>query len=493
MSNVTLDPGSKTGIVGNVTLSDSKTYIGLVTASIGSAPTLYAVVNTGSATDPKIFIGLTTTVLGSMGVISTVNSSTTVLGNASVFTGTSEDVSNYADIRVSVFADQASATDGLSIQQSSNGTNWDFVDVYSIPASTGKVFDVGVAAQYARVVYTNGVTPNTVFRLQTAYHKSRTKPSSQRPQDARTNDNDMEENLAYGMVYNGTTWDRQKGDTTGGAYVQNKGNITISDSKGFIGLVTVVQSSIARTFSGNVTLSDSKTFIGLVTVGNTVTVAAHGITGNMTLSNSQNFIGLVTVVQSSAVRSIAGNITLSNSQNFIGLVTVVQSSAIRSIAGNITITSGTVSLTGNVTLSDSKTYIGLTTTTLGTGTTFVGLVTAWTRNAGTAKTLVTLPVAMSTSSQATVAVPTNAASIYVTSVLFSSNATVRVSIKSGVTYLTGNASIGITLNPGGGWVETGAPDAPIYMSTPSASINIEKFDMTGTIASLSGKVVYFTE
>ena len=271
------------------------------------------------------------------------------------------------------------------------------------------------------------------------------------------------------------------------------GNVTLSDSKTFIGLTTVVQASSVRSIAGNVTLSDSKTFIGLVTVGNTVTVGAHGITGNVTLSNSQNFIGLVTVVQSSAVRSIAGNLTLSNSQNFIGLVTVVQSSAVRSIAGNLTITSGTVSLAGNVTLSDAKTYIGLTTTTLGIGTTFIGLVTATSLNAGTTKALTQIPVAMSTSSQATIAVPATNLSVYVTSLLLSSDATVRVSVKSGVTYLTGNATIGITLNPGGGWVQRGSVDSPIYISTASASINIEKFDMTATKANLGGSIIYYTQ
>ena len=82
------------------------------------------------------------------GVISTVNSSATALGISGVFTGTSEDVTEYVDIRVSVFADQASATDGLQMQQSSNGTNWDIADSYTIPASSGKIFSVGVSAKF---------------------------------------------------------------------------------------------------------------------------------------------------------------------------------------------------------------------------------------------------------------------------------------------------------------------------------------------------------
>ena len=81
------------------------------------------------------------------------------------------------------------------------------------------------------MVYTNGATINTVFRLQSLFHKSAKKSSSVRPQDDRTNDNDFEENLAFGMVYNGTTWDRMRGNSTNGVSVTQSditasGNIT---------------------------------------------------------------------------------------------------------------------------------------------------------------------------------------------------------------------------------------------------------------------------
>lgn len=168
---------------------------------------------------------------------------------------------------------------------------------------------------------------------------------------------------------------------------------------------------------------------------------------------------------------------------------------------------------GQVKLGDPKTYVGLTTTTIGnspvlgagvnnigfatvkvdSGTQFIGLVTAWNRNAGTTKVLASIPVAMSTNSIATIAVPTNANTVYVTSLLLNSDATVRINILSGVTYLNGNVTIGITLNPGGGWVETGAPDSPTYIGNPSGAIIIQKLDLTGTIAKISGKVVYFQE
>lgn len=153
------------------------------------------------------------------GFVSVSNSSAVALGIGGVFTGAAEDVTEYADIRVFVFADQASAVDGLQIQQSSNGTNWDVIDLYNIPAATGKVFSVGVSAKFLRLAYTNGAAAQTAFRLQVKLHKGHSRPSSVRPQDARTNDNDMDEVLSHIMGYNGSGWDRMRGSIANGLVV----------------------------------------------------------------------------------------------------------------------------------------------------------------------------------------------------------------------------------------------------------------------------------
>lgn len=142
------------------------------------------------------------------GIVSTANSTTANLGPAAVFSGTSEDVTIYSSIRVSVFSSHASATDGLSIEQSMDGTNWDIRDVYSVAAATGKIYQVAVSSRYFRLVYTNGDTLTTSLRIQVLYNTSDKTPSSVRPQDARPNDNDMTETLSYPMGYNGATWDR---------------------------------------------------------------------------------------------------------------------------------------------------------------------------------------------------------------------------------------------------------------------------------------------
>ena len=97
---------------------------------------------------------------------------------------------DYGIIFVNVFSDQSSATDGLSIQQSADGTNWDNTDEYTVPANTGKTFSFQPSMKYLRVVYTNGATPQTAFRLQTVLKKTNSLPSSHRIKDSIIDDDD---------------------------------------------------------------------------------------------------------------------------------------------------------------------------------------------------------------------------------------------------------------------------------------------------------------
>jgi hypothetical protein len=145
---------------------------------------------------------------------------------------------------------------------------------------------------------------------------------------------------------------------------------------------------------------------------------------------------------------------------------------------------------GNLTLSDSKTFIGLVSVQGTVG--ILGNTTVLTRNAGTNKTLKILPVAISLASITNLVTASN--TFYITSVLLNSNATVRLNLKSGATYLTGNASLGVNIFPGGGWVESGSPDAPLYFGLATGqTITVEKADAGGLIAQVGGKIVYFDE
>jgi hypothetical protein len=149
------------------------------------------------------------------GVVSTANSSTANLAGAAAFTGTSEEVTDYAQIHISVFSSHASATDGLSLQQSSDATNWDILDTFTIAATTAKIITLQPAARYFRLVYTNGATLTTSLRIQTIFKSIAAKGSSQRPADATSNENDFEMVSGFLHGFNGTTWDRLRSVNTG--------------------------------------------------------------------------------------------------------------------------------------------------------------------------------------------------------------------------------------------------------------------------------------
>lgn len=103
-------------------------------------------------------------------LVSTNNSTSTPLGISGVFTGTSDDISSYSAVTIQIYSDKASATDGLSIEFSTDGTNWDEKHTATIAAASERVFTFPTHAQYYRIVYTNGGTGQTVFRLQSILH-----------------------------------------------------------------------------------------------------------------------------------------------------------------------------------------------------------------------------------------------------------------------------------------------------------------------------------
>jgi hypothetical protein len=220
----------------------------------------------GAATDVSATTPLPTTESDG-GTVSSVNSTSSTLLAAAVFTGTSEDISDYASITVSLIASHASATDGLSLQQSSDGTNWDISDVYTIPAATGKQYAQQVTARFFRVVYTNGGTNQSSFRLQTIFHKFMMPTSVVRPQDARTNETDVQEVASYNSLYNGTTWDRMRGDTTNGLDVDVTRLPALATGANTIGAVNIAA---------------AQTLATVTTVGTVTTVTTTGTLTNIT-------------------------------------------------------------------------------------------------------------------------------------------------------------------------------------------------------------------
>lgn len=125
-------------------------------------------------------------------VLSTANSTSTPLGANATFTGTFEEVLPYSTISIIVVANQASAASGLVVQWSSDGTNIDDTDSFSVLASSGKQYSFGAMARYFRIVYTNGTSAQSSFRLQTIFHRVGIKNSSHRLDGMVVGDDDAE-------------------------------------------------------------------------------------------------------------------------------------------------------------------------------------------------------------------------------------------------------------------------------------------------------------
>ncbi len=108
------------------------------------------------------------------GTVSSGNSSTTPLGVGATYTGTFDDVTNYAFMTISVFSDQASATGGLTFQFSSDGVNVDVSESSDVTASSGRGFAITPRSRFFRIVYVNGAVAQTAFRLSVVYHRAGT-------------------------------------------------------------------------------------------------------------------------------------------------------------------------------------------------------------------------------------------------------------------------------------------------------------------------------
>lgn len=119
-------------------------------------------------------IGTTTNQINTLspGKVDSGNSSTSTLTANSTFTGTGVSTLGYTFVQVYVFSDQSSAANGLKIEFSSDNTNWNDSSLFTFTAGSaapndGQIFGAPARGQYVRLVYTNGGTNQTTFRLQT--------------------------------------------------------------------------------------------------------------------------------------------------------------------------------------------------------------------------------------------------------------------------------------------------------------------------------------
>jgi hypothetical protein len=124
--------------------------------------------------------------------ISAGNSTTTDLAPGGVFTGTSEDVSTYGTILVSIRSSSLSAVNGVSFETSINGSTWYPMEQYSYLADGVSTYYLSPSAKYFRLKYTNGDESTTGLFIQTTLKQGYVKPSSHRIGDNITSEHDGE-------------------------------------------------------------------------------------------------------------------------------------------------------------------------------------------------------------------------------------------------------------------------------------------------------------
>jgi len=125
------------------------------------------------------------------GHLCTKNSTTTPLLADAVYTGEAENILAYNGIALFVTSDVASATGGIEIQYSKDGTtNWRTAESYTLVAGAEKWFTPPTFGAYFRVVFTNGGTDQTSFELTSTLRKMPFKWSSHNIEDPITDQDD---------------------------------------------------------------------------------------------------------------------------------------------------------------------------------------------------------------------------------------------------------------------------------------------------------------
>lgn len=217
---------SEHGRVGNVSTGRPFKYVSLVDANSGEQT---LIVNDRTDTN---------------------NSTTTPLTGGATFTGTATDTLGYSTYSLMVQADQDSAAGGLSVEYSSDGTTWYAGESYTIPADTVKFFTPPLQDRYVRVVYTNGATPQTTFKLDSVLRKGSIKPSSHNLNDNLNDDDDGE--LTVSVLKLRTAQDTY---VSGSATTAGNFKVSLEETNGYEptqfegGEVTVGTSAVELTFT----------------------------------------------------------------------------------------------------------------------------------------------------------------------------------------------------------------------------------------------------
>jgi len=284
--------------------------------------------------------------VGFPSVVSTLNSSNTPLVANDAFEGQPEEVKDFATITVSVYSSHPSATDGLRVEFSTDATNWDGYNIFTVPSGKGKFFTFAPESRYLRVIYENSTQDQSEFRLQTIYHYTRTKPSSHRIQDSIVSDDDAElvKSILSGKGPNGNFLNVPVGKDGSLRVISSFGAPTEGTETGLIsgevasgGPNTVAirktayneptaeaQRSIASSSANDTSAGTGARTVRITYLDSSLTgkktedIALNGTTGVNTSNSDIHYIEKVEVLTAGSNESNVGTITLYGSTNKTG-------------------------------------------------------------------------------------------------------------------------------------------------------------------------------
>ena len=211
--------------------------------------------------------GTTTTVQGTVtvfnGTADAGNSTTSTLGSNATFTGTWLNVFNQTVSQVTITSNVSSASNGVHLQFSNDGSAIvdDYTETLTVSSASGLALSVPVRGQYFRLVYTNGASAQGSFNAYTIHKVHSPTGDIMEVSDAivsndhaqltksilydstgrglvfeqMTNDGEAGTDWgipseSYGMMYDpvGASWNKVRGDTTNGLFVNVKSATTIT-------------------------------------------------------------------------------------------------------------------------------------------------------------------------------------------------------------------------------------------------------------------------
>jgi hypothetical protein len=220
--------------------------------------------------------------------ICTDNTTIIPLGPNAVFTGAWQDCLQYQEVNVSISTDKNSATDGLEIQWSDNGTDIADKDNFTVYANSGTNYTPNPAFRYVRLKYTNGSQAQGSFHLMTILRRGATGGSFHRITDTLKDDSDGRLNLSVLKL-------RTAANNYVSGSATNSGNFKVSLEEYETGAnpirtnlegggsVTIGTTAVELTFTGttrNIILTANQSNTGIIYIGkSTVTnLGANALT-----------------------------------------------------------------------------------------------------------------------------------------------------------------------------------------------------------------------